>query len=231
MIEYLQQILYPLGFIAPLAFGSRVLLQWLTSEVKKESVVPALFWKLSIIGNVSLWLHASFQSQIHVALIQACNGVISWRNLNLMQDPTQQSTLRKTIFYLLAATGGTVLLFFLQGYLNHNDVWFRIPQAPWQTHAEKKISLIWHLIGTSGLILFNSRFWLQWISVEKYKKSYLGTSFWWISLIGDSLCLAYFLRIHDPVNFIGPILGLVPYIRNLILIHKSSKKSILEKSS
>ena len=216
MSEHWREFLYPLGFIAPLAFGSRVLFQWLISEARKESVVTGLFWKLSLAGNVSLWLHSILQQQIHVALIQSLNGVISWRNLNLMQPIEKQATLRKTVFLILAAMAVTFFLFFIQGD------YFRIPQVPWQTHAANQVPVFWHILGSIGLVLFNSRFWLQWICAEKYKKSYLGSAFWWISLAGDTLCLAYFALIYDPVNFIGPVLGLIPYVRNLMLIRRAA---------
>jgi lipid-A-disaccharide synthase len=82
-----------------------------------------------------------------------------------------------------------------------------------------------------GLALFSTRFWIQWWCAEQEKKSYLSGSFWWISLIGESLCLIYFLKIHDPVNSIGPAFGLIPYIRNLMLIYKKQPIEFLTKNS
>lgn len=224
MIEQWREWLYPLGFIASIAFGSRIVYQWLTSETRKTSVVTPLFWKLSLIGNATLWLHAVFQLQGHVALIQACNGVISWRNLNLMGPQSKQISFSKTVCILLLILGVTAIAFTLQG-----GIWFRIPQAPWQTYAYKQVSYLWHTIGCAGLILFNSRFWLQWFMSERVKISHLGSSFWWASLIGDTFCLAYFLRIGDAVNFVGPVLGLIPYIRNLVLIRKMKRRELMEK--
>nr|WP_080502577.1 lipid-A-disaccharide synthase N-terminal domain-containing protein [Parachlamydia acanthamoebae] len=55
------------------------------------------------------------------------------------------------------------------------------------------------------------------------KKSYLGPLFWWLSAVGECLSLVYFLRIFDPVHFIGPAFGLIPAIRNLMLIAQAKK--------
>jgi lipid-A-disaccharide synthase len=52
----------------------------------------------------------------------------------------------------------------------------------------------------------------------------LGAQFWWLSLVGDLMTLAYFTQIYDPVNIVGPALGLIPYIRNLMLLRQSSVK-------
>ncbi|QLH36144.1 MAG: lipid-A-disaccharide synthase N-terminal domain-containing protein [Parachlamydiaceae bacterium] len=75
--------------------------------------------------------------------------------------------------------------------------------------------------GFAGLILFNSRFWIQWWHAEQTQTSTLGRSFWWISLAGALCSIAYFARIQDPVNLIGPVIGMIPYVRNLMLLHKS----------
>lgn len=231
-MEEIRIWLYPLGFLAAIAFSSRVLLQWLTSEVKGESVVMPAFWKLSLAGNLMLAVHALIQMQYHVCLIQACNAVISWRNLNLMTPYIRPSTFKRTVMALCAAIIMVTTLFYLQDtYLFYGDQeWFRIPSAPWQEHQHLNLSIGWHLLGFIGLALFSSRFWLQWINSEKHRASYLGSSFWWTSLIGESLCLIYFMKIKDPVNYIGPAFGLIPYVRNLILIQKSKMYAEAEPS-
>jgi len=225
MIEYWREWLYPLGFLAAIAFSSRMLLQWVSSEKKRHSIVTPAFWKLSLCGNTLLALHAFIQMQFHVCLVQVCNLVISWRNLNLMQPLAKQTTTRRTIILLCSSAVSVIAAFWLQGYLlvGENETWFRIPVMPWQNNAAPNISWEWHLLGFSGLLLFGSRFWIQWWYAEKHQASYLGRAFWWTSLLGEGLCLIYFVRIGDPVNYIGPAFGLIPYIRNLMLIYRTRK--------
>lgn len=232
MIDDWRMWLYPLGFLASIAFSSRMLLQWLTSEVKGRSVVMPLFWQLSLSGNLLLATHSLIQVQYHVCLIQTCNAVISWRNLNLMKPFDQQISLTKTINILITAVVAITTIFFVNGifFLDNAAIWFRIPSTPWQDNTDLNITFFWHFIGFIGLALFSSRFWIQWWCAEQQKKSYLGGSFWWISLIGESLCLLYFLKIHDPVNSIGPAFGLIPYIRNLMLIYKKQPVELFAKN-
>ncbi len=220
MNEQWREILYPLGFLSTVAFGGRFLLQWIASERQKESVVPVSFWYLSLAGNFSLLVHSFIQMQYPICLVQACNGVISWRNLNLMQSPERQFQRLTVIGFLLLAIAFTTLGFFIQGMLIPDaNNWLRVPTSFW--NKTQSISFFWHLLGIAGIFLFNCRFWVQWWFAEKQKASILGRSFWWISLVGDLFCLLYFFRIGDLVNLIGPTFGLIPYIRNLMLLRKS----------
>lgn len=225
IIDSWREVLYPLGFLSSLAFGARVLLQWIQSEIKKESVVTKGFWQLSMTGNLLLMVHALIQLQFHVCIVQACNAIISWRNIDLMNS--RHARLKTVILFLAAAVSLTTGAFILQGHLFFDGAisWFRIPLTPWSQNANLQIAPFWHLVGFAGIVLFASRFWIQWWGAERHKKSQLGSAFWWISLVGDLLCLFYFAQIQDPVNLIGPALGLIPYVRNLVLIHQSEKVS------
>lgn len=230
MTEYWLKLLYPLGFLSSIAFTARFLLQWLQSEKQKKSVVTPVFWKLSLAGNILLLLHSFIQVQIHVCLIQICNAVISWRNLNIMQPPSKQWQLRWVIALLFSSLATVIVGFAARfGFDNVSD-WFRIPAIPWLNNPQDSVSTLWHAVGTLGLLLFNSRFWIQWWGTEKSRKSYLGPAFWWISLTGDILCLMYFVQIRDIVNLIGPLFGLVPYVRNIMIIRKSAQHNPTESS-
>ena len=224
MIESWRELLYPLGFLSTFAFCGRFLLQWIHSEIKRESVVTVNFWRLSLVGNLLLLLHSFIQAQLHVGLIQTCNAIISWCNMNLMGAREKQITTKQTLLLLTGALILSLGLFILQGIflMNHAFDLFRVPITLWHLHADLHVTWPWHVLGLAGLLLFNARFWVQWWGVEQKQTSYIGPSFWWISLMGDLLCLSYFARLNDPVNLIGPVFGLIPYIRNLMLLRKTA---------
>jgi len=174
-----RDLLYPLGIIPAFAFTARFLLQWLYSEKEKKSIVTPLFWKISLCGNVLLFLHAIIQVQFHVCLVQSCNAVISWRNLNLMQ-PIEDRFEKRSVLYLLTATIITIpLLFIAQSHLFAFDSyeWFRSPKSFWKIPSLGHNDIFWHSIGLLGLLLFNSRFWLQWWGAERSGKSELSPLF------------------------------------------------------
>lgn len=217
MSEEWRQWLYPLGAIPTIVFAIRYLIQWIASEKAKKSVVMPLFWHLSITGNLLLFFHSLIQLQFHVCVVQACNGVIAWRNLDLMYDSPSKLTFRSVFFLLIASVCSISLMFFLINYFSSTPpVWFRSPLS-----ADTDVSLTWHLVGILGLILFNARFWVQWWCAERTQRSYLGEEFWWMSVIGSALCLFYFVFLGDFVNMIGPFFGFIPAVRNLIIVRRA----------
>ena len=218
-MEEWRTVLYPLGFLSAIAFGARFLIQWFESERKHETVVPRSFWILSLIGNLLLVLHSLIQVQYPICLVQACNAVISWRNLNLMQAVNKRISFKTVLLLILLSAVLTTGAFFIQDhFIIKTSTWFRTPIAPWQSPHSIDTPLFWHLLGTAAYLIFSSRFWLQWFISEKAQKSELPLSFWWLSLIGALFSIVYFIHLRDLVNLVGPLVGLVPYIRNLMIM-------------
>jgi lipid-A-disaccharide synthase len=219
MIDSLRTLFYPLGFIASFFFLIRVLFQWIRSEQKGKSHVTKTFWIISLCGNAALTFHSLIQLQFPVALIQSLNGVISWRNLNIMKG--KRKSLRTVICVFIIVILLILFLFLIQAIFFNAYDWMRAPTLPWDGQHALHVTIAWHFLGCTGMGLFASRFWIQWWMAEKNQSSALGKSFWWISLIGASISIAYFIRLYDIVNLLGYSLGIVPYIRNLFLLQKN----------
>jgi len=216
MNEELRELLYlPLGLLPSLAFTLRFVVQWVSSEVKKQSVVPSSFWWLSLAGNATLLIHSAIQLQYPICMIQAVNAVISLRNLNLMQAKEKQWSLVAVSFLMIGALVLPTLGFFCFS----SDQWFRIPTHLFYT-PKGELSLSWELLGAVGVFLFALRFWVQWVEAEKRQKSTLEAPFWWLSLIGAIFSLIFFYKTRDIANLLGPLFGIVPYVRNLMLLKR-----------
>lgn len=218
-------LLYPLGFLSSLAFGARFIIQWLQSERAHKSVLPRSFWQISLLGNLLLLLHSFIQVQFHICIVQGFNAVISWRNLDLMQTRRAPLSFKGVCWLLMGSFLFISLIFAAQDWwLTREGDWFRIPTAPWQASLSPSVSFFWHALGSIAFFLFSSRFWIQWWFAESAHTSYFPRCFWWLSLTGAILSIAYFLRIHDTVNLIGPLVGLIPYVRNLMLQAKMQEE-------
>lgn len=207
---------YPLGLLPSIFFSLRFLIQWLQSEKKGESYVTPLFWKLSISGNLLLLMHYLVQLQFPFALIQAGNAVISWRNINLLGPREKRISFQSVIFLFGFAFTAISLFFVTQGEL------FRIPVKLGQVTPVIEQSLGWHLLGIFGGLLFASRFFVQWWQSEHQRRSHMGRSFWVLSIVGSFSMLLYFIRIEDTVSILNCSFGLVPYLRNLMLLNKKA---------
>jgi len=83
----------------------------------------------------------------------------------------------------------------------------------------------WFIIGFTGQVVFGGRFILQWIASEYKKRSYVPVAFWYISLAGSLILLAYSIHRKDLVFMLGLSLNTLIYVRNLHLIYKHAGKS------
>lgn len=220
MLEQLRPLLYyPLGLIPSLFFTLRIVIQWVQSERRGKSYTGKAFWQLSFAGNVLLLLHYTLQVQYPLALLQASNSVIAWRSLDLMQR--RRYTKKEALGIFFAVLLAVTFVFLLQGYLTVGGPdWIRTPTKLLDEQRQYH-SIFWHSFGVFGTTLFASRFWIQWWKAEKDQNADLGVTFWWVSLVGSVMSLIYFAKINDTVSLINYAFGTIPYVRNLMLIHKA----------
>ena len=79
------------------------------------------------------------------------------------------------------------------------------------------------VLGFTGQALFFMRFLVQWIYSEKHKKSVIPVSFWYFSIGGSTLLLAYAIIRKDPVFILGQGMGFLIYFRNLHFIRRERR--------
>ena len=92
--------------------------------------------------------------------------------------------------------------------------WFRL------LNISSPIGFAWVAMGLLGQVLFTGRMLLQWLVSERSKRSVVPEGFWWLSLVGASMLLVYFVWRRDIVGVLGQCAGWVVYGRNLWLIHR-----------
>jgi lipid-A-disaccharide synthase-like uncharacterized protein len=94
-------------------------------------------------------------------------------------------------------------------------------QPYWFSYACQLLSQYWlYLLGFAGQALFALRFLVQWVASERKGESIIPVYFWYLSLIGSIILLAYAIFRHDPVFVLGQSTGFIVYTRNLMLIHR-----------
>jgi lipid-A-disaccharide synthase-like uncharacterized protein len=79
---------------------------------------------------------------------------------------------------------------------------------------------VWLIVGLLGQALFASRFIVQWFKSEMEGRSIIPVAFWYCSLAGGVVSLAYAIHIESAPFIIGQGSGLVVYSRNLYLIFR-----------
>lgn len=78
----------------------------------------------------------------------------------------------------------------------------------------------WVVVGLLGQGLFTARFVVQWVFSEQRGESAVPVAFWYLSLAGGLVLLAYAVWRRDPVFVLGQAAGLFVYLRNLYLIRR-----------
>ena len=74
------------GYAGQALFTGRMLVQWIATEKRKQSVVPTLFWWLSLFGGLVLLIYFVRRGDPVGILGQVFGTVVYGRNLILIQN-------------------------------------------------------------------------------------------------------------------------------------------------
>ena len=72
--------------------------------------------------------------------------------------------------------------------------------------------------------MFSMRWVLQWLASEKVRASVVPATFWYYSLIGGLMVLAYGIYRSEPVIILGQF-GVLVYARNIYFLLKGEPAS------
>ena len=84
--------------------------------------------------------------------------------------------------------------------------------------------MVWLITGFTGQAMFSARFMVQWLASEKMKRSIIPEAFWYLSLIGGLVLLAYAIHRRDPIFILGQSVGCFIYLRNIYFIRREKLK-------
>ena len=94
--------------------------------------------------------------------------------------------------------------------------------SAWLQGILEKVNDPWFVIGMAGQMIFVARFVVQWLATEREKRVVIPVAFWWLSITGASITLAYAVHRQDPVFLLAQAGGLCMYTRNLVIHHRSA---------
>lgn len=189
-----------IGLAGNIAFFSRFFVQWWASERAGRSVAPVSFWWLSLVGTALLGSYTFVKGEPFLLFSFAVNSAVYGRNLWLCHAPKSQP-----VNPLLAAGLGVAAAI---GLLASGHF---VPRAGFDDSA------LWIAIGAVGTAIWSTRFLLQWWVSERAGESQFPRAFWWLSLVGNALLLAYALHLWDMIYILGFVPGPLVQVRNLML--------------
>ena len=191
------------GWAAQGLYFLRFLLQWWASEKAGRTIVPRAFWWMSFWGAALALVYAIDQREPVFVASPMVNLFLYARNLML-----SRSRRGLPIGQLIAFAAGVVALSVLFLALRLEQ---ELLGKPWA----------WVLVGITGQALWVARFPLQWWISERRESPVLPPAFFWISLAGSGLLMAYALDVGDPIWIAGMAIGPIVYGRNLILAYRA----------
>ncbi len=80
-----------IGFMGQALFSARFLVQWISSEKQKKSVIPIAFWYFSLGGGVTLLSYAIFRLDPVFIVGQAGGLLVYSRNLYFVLRDRRQA--------------------------------------------------------------------------------------------------------------------------------------------
>jgi lipid-A-disaccharide synthase-like uncharacterized protein len=187
------------GWIGQACFFSRFFVQWVASERARKSVVPRVFWWLSLAGALLVGTYTVWRGEFLLLAGYGVGGAIAARNLALRPGRPGRTP---ALPWTLGAIAAVALVLYVE-----------LSKAT----DEGAKAVHWLVIGGLGQTLWVTRFPLQWWFSERAGHSHFPTAFWWISLGGNALLLAYALHLGDPVWVLGFLPGPLVQVRNLML--------------
>ena len=216
MDDQTNYLILALGVIGGLIFYGRFLVQWIVSEIQKQSVMPVAFWYMSAVGSVMLLVYGILSQSLLGTLGQNINVVIYGRNIAHIWR--ERETLTPGVSRLLHATMGIIACIGLIAVAS-------LVIREWNLQAEKPVSdsqvaWAWLFVGLIGQALFALRFILQWFVTERAKRSIVPNAFWFISFFAALFQCAAFIQREEWIFAAGMILTVFIYGRNIWFIYK-----------
>lgn len=212
-------ILSLLGYTGAFLFYGRFYLQWLVSEVRRESVMPRAFWYMSMAGSVFLLLYGVFVLNSPLGALSHCfNSVIYARNMvhiwrregNLSK---RQSLLFQSTVAVFVGIGSLLVLYTLfKEYDASKEEALSVQLTNW----------LWIAVGVFGQALFALRFFIQWIVTEIRKESVIPASFWYLSVAASLLMICSHGQRHEWLYTVGIASTLLVYFRNIYWIRRGA---------
>jgi lipid-A-disaccharide synthase-like uncharacterized protein len=188
-------------------YFSRFLCQWIASERSGRTEVPRVFWWLSVVGSILVGLYTWRIGQPILLLSYLLVLTIYVRNLFLSSARKNHRPPSLAFVLILGLVAWAVVVGFGMRGLER----------------PKGDRLYWTIIAVLGMGIWNSRFIVQWLKSERRGVSYFPKTFWWLSLVGNTLVLAYVIHLRDTALIAGYSIGPIVQVRNLMIAYRARR--------
>lgn len=200
---------YLLGLAGMAIYGVRIVVQWYLSEKAHEVVSPGIYWVMSSIGAIVLYIYGWLRKDFSIIFGESIGYYIYMWNIAIM------GLYKNTPRWVFVAQALFPVLI----------IGLMLRDLPAFTHdflMNEKVPPGLLALGMLGQFTYEIRGVYQLVYSMKRKESILPLGHWILAVAGSLMIIAYGLIRHDWVLVIGQF-AIVFSIRN-IMISLSSRK-------
>lgn len=201
---------YLLGLAGMGIYGSRILIQWYLSEKSHQVENPGIYWVLSSIGAVILYIYGWLRKDFSIIFGESVGYYIYMWNISMMG---LYKKVPKIVIVIQALFPLVILALIAQDWDSFVQTFLRNEDVP--------LKLL--IFGVLAQFVYEIRSVYQLIYSYRRKQSVLPLGHWILAVVGSSMIITYGIIRHDWVLAIGQF-SIIFSIRNLFISISSAKR-------
>ena len=200
---------YLLGLVAMGVYGSRILIQWYLSEKHHRVESPGIYWVLSSLGAVLLYVYGWLRKDLSIIVGESLGYYVYMWNISVMglyKKVPRIVPILQAIFPLV------IIGMIIKDWPVFVDTFLHNEYVP--------LGLL--LFGIAGQVTYEIRSIYQLVYSYRRHQSILPLGHWVLAVIGSLMIITYGLIRHDWVLAVGQF-SIFFSIRNLMICLSSRK--------
>lgn len=206
---------YILGLVGMAVYGSRILIQWYISEKSKQVESPGIYWVLSSLGAMLLYVYGWLRKDFSILFGESVSYYIYMWNISIMG---LYKNVPKIVVWLQGLFPVVILALIVRDF----------PSFTANFLSNDNIPLWLLLFGVAGQFTYEIRSVYQLVYSYRRKESILPLGHWVLAVIGSVMIITYGIIRHDWVLVIGQF-AVVFSIRNIMIYFAAKKRERLKK--
>ena len=201
---------YLLGLAGMGIYGTRIVVQWYMSERSHRVETPEIYWVMSSIGAVVLYIYGWLRKDFSIIFGESLSYYIYMWNMSIMglykRVPKVVIVIQALFPVVILALISHDMSSFVDSFLHNEDV------PP---------KLLW--FGIAGQFTYEIRSVYQLVYSMRRRESVLPLGHWLLAVAGSVMIIAYGLIRHDWVLVIGQF-AVFFSIRNIMIYFSYKRK-------
>ena len=200
---------YLLGLMGMSVYGVRIVVQWYISEKSRRIESPGIYWIMSSIGAVILYIYGWLRKDFSIIFGESLSYYIYMWNISVMG---LYKKVPKVLIIIQALFPLAIIALIAQDLPTFVSTFLKNDAVP--------PDLLW--FGIMGQFIYEVRSVYQLFYSMKKKESVLPLGYWLMAVVGSLMIIAYGIIRHDWVLVIGQF-AIIFSVRNIMLYFISKR--------